>query len=86
MTKCVVADCQEEAGSAALCPRHQEKLQAAEREIIGQALRRINAELRQFERLMYIEPPLDSDEIAFRMTWPTKDVKWLLRKFKDDRK
>lgn len=86
MTKCIVADCTQETNNDALCPRHREKLEAAEREAIGQASRRINAELRQFERLMYIEPQLSVDEIAFRMAWSEKDVRWLLKKFKDDRK
>lgn len=86
MTKCIVADCTQETNNNALCPYHHKKLQATEREILSQASRRINSELRQFERLMYIEPPLDSDEIANRMVWPVKEVRWLLKKFKDDRK
>lgn len=86
MTKCIVANCQEDAYNEALCWFHKDKLQKAERSALEQAPRRINAELRQFERLMYIEPQLDADEIAFRMVWPIKDVRWLLRKFKDDRK
>lgn len=85
MTKCIVADCITET-SEALCSYHLEKLQAAERQALEDAPRRINLELRQFERLMYIEPPLEVGEIAFRMVWPEKDVGWLLKKFKDDRK
>lgn len=84
MTKCIIADCNNEADKA-LCSFHYEKLQAAEREMLEEAPRKINRELRQFERLMYEEPPLAVHEIAFRMVWPEKDVRWLLTKFKDDR-
>lgn len=86
MTKCIVNACQEDAYDSALCRYHGEKLQRAERLALEDAPRRIGVELRQFERLMYEEPPLSVDELAFRMVWPVKDVTWLLRKFKDDRK
>lgn len=42
-------------------------------------------DLKQFERLRALVPPLTVDEIAHRMVWPVKDVKWLLKKLRDDR-
>lgn len=43
------------------------------------------AELRQFERLRALDPPLTAAEIGHRMVWPEKEVKWLLKKLRDDR-
>lgn len=42
-------------------------------------------DLKQFERLRAIDPPLTADEIAHRIVWPVKDVKWLLKKLRDTR-
>lgn len=84
--KCIAPDCdwQAEADSA-LCAFHKEKLQKIEDELLTSATRKIKAQMRQFERLIYIEPPLHSAEIAFRMAAPIKEVRKLLNKFKDDR-
>lgn len=84
MTKCIAAGCNHEA-MGALCAACSEKLQKVEEGILKNAQYKINIELRQFERLMYIEPPLSVEDIAFRMVWTEKDVRWLLKKFKDDR-
>jgi hypothetical protein len=43
------------------------------------------ADLKQFDKLRRAEPPLSIDDIAHRMAWPKKDVKWLLKKMKDTR-
>lgn len=86
VTECIIADCGHDAlEGSAFCDYHREKMQAAEHETLELASRRINSELIQFERLMYEEPPLPVHELAFRMVWSEKDVRWLLRKFKDDR-
>lgn len=45
----------------------------------------IMLDLRQFDRLREVNPPLDAAEIAHRMVWPIADVIWLLRKFRDPR-
>lgn len=44
------------------------------------------AELRQFERLRAIDPPLTCAEIAHRMVWSRRDTRWLLQKMNDRRK
>lgn len=84
--KCIAPNCEWSAvPDSALCQFHKEKLQKIEAELLADATRQIKADMRQFERLLYIEPPLHSAEIAFRMVWPVKKVKEMLRKFKDDR-
>lgn len=96
--KCIAPDCERPAApDSALCDLHREKLQKAEKEILRNAGNRIARELRQFERLMYAEDtvtlegvldyprPLTVEDIAHRMVWPEKDVRRMLRKFKDDR-
>lgn len=45
----------------------------------------IMEDLRQFDKLRRVEPPLSIDDLTHRMAWKKKDVKWLLRKMKDDR-
>lgn len=86
MTKCISADCQQPAiPNDAFCPHHRSEMDKAEKETLKAATKVIGRELRQFERLMYIEPPLHSAEIAHRMVWPLKDVRKMLKKFKDDR-
>jgi hypothetical protein len=42
------------------------------------------ADLKQFDKLRKL-PGLTVDDLAHRMAWPKKDVKWLLKKMKDDR-
>lgn len=44
------------------------------------------AELRQFEKLRAVDPPLTCAEIAHRMVWSRRDTRWLLQKFNDRRK
>ena len=84
--KCIAPNCEWPAApESALCDYHKEKLQKIEGELLTDATRRIKAEIRQFEKLLYVEPPLHSSEIAFRMVWPIKEVRRMLRKFKDDR-
>ena len=86
MTKCLLADCEEEAAvDSPVCIRHKGRLQKAEAETLRAASNSIRNEMRQFERLLYIEPPLHSAEIAHRMVWPLKEVRKMLKKFKDDR-
>jgi len=68
-----------------LCHHHKQLLQRVENDLLRDASRKIRAEMRQFERLILIEPPLHSAEIAHRMAVPVKEVRKLLRKFKDDR-
>lgn len=43
------------------------------------------AELRQFERLRALDPPITCAEIAQRMIWTKRDTRWLLKKMKDNR-
>lgn len=45
----------------------------------------VMADLRQFDKLREIVPPLSPEEIAHRMIWPAKNVKWLLKKMGDTR-
>lgn len=54
----------------------------ADRHLLGDA---IISELKQFENLRQLEPPLSPSEIAHRMVWKEKDVKWLLKKLGDTR-
>lgn len=85
-TKCIAPGCEWPAAlNSPLCSHHKEKLQKIEADLIRDAGRKIRADMRQFERLIYIEPPLHSAEIAHRMAMPIKEVRKLLRKFKDDR-
>lgn len=96
--KCIAPNCQQPAAvESALCSYHKELLKKVEGEILLSATRNIKAEMRQFERLMYLEDdvnqdgkleyqqPLTVEEIAHRMVWPVKKVRQMLRKFKDDR-
>lgn len=86
MTKCIAPNCEWEAAlDSALCTEHKQKLQRVEADLLRDATRKIRAEMRQFEKLIYIEPPLHSAEIAHRMVVPVKKVRELLRRFKDDR-
>lgn len=86
LTKCIAPNCEREASlNSPLCLIHKEQLQRTEASILKDATRIIRADLRQFERLSYIEPPLHSAEIAFRMAVPVREVRKMLRKFKDDR-
>lgn len=84
--RCIAPNCEWPAAPEdALCSYHREKLQRIEDEILTNATRKIKAEMRQFEKLLYVEPPLHSAEIAHRMVMPVKEVRKLLRRFKDDR-
>ena len=44
------------------------------------------AELRQFEKLRAVDPPLTCAESAHRMLWSRRDTRWLLQKYHDRRK
>lgn len=84
--RCIAPNCEMLAApSDALCSDHRRKLQKIEDEILTNATRKIRAEMRQFEKLLYVEPPLHSAEIAHRMVWSVAEVRKMLRKFKDDR-
>lgn len=86
MTKCISADCQQPAiPNNAFCPHHRNQMDEAEKETLKAATKVIGRELRQFERLMYIEPPLTVEEMAHRLVWSEKEVRKMLRKFKDHR-
>lgn len=83
---CIAPNCKRDAAlNSPLCPIHKEELDKIEASILADATRIIRLELRQFERLIYVEPPLHSAEIAYRMAVPMRKVKELLKKFKDDR-
>lgn len=84
--KCIAPNCEREAAiNSPLCHSHKRQLQQAEDAILTDATRKIRAQVRQFERLSLVEPPLHSAEIAFRMAEPMRVVRGLLKKFKDDR-
>lgn len=96
--KCIAPNCEWPAApDSALCTHHKEKLQKIEEEILREAGNKIRRELRQFERLMYAEDTvtlegrldyprlLTVEDIAHRMVWSVKEVRRMLRKFKDDR-
>lgn len=86
VTNCIAPNCEWDAvPEHALCAYHLEKLQRIENEILADAGRKIRADMRQFERLLYIEPPLHSAEIAHRIVLPVGEVRKLLTKFRDDR-
>lgn len=86
ITTCITPNCEKLADyNSALCPEHKGRLQLIENELLANATRKIKAEMRQFEKLLYVEPPLHSAEIAHRMALPIKEVRKLLKKFKDDR-
>lgn len=86
LPKCISPNCEWAAApDSALCAFHKEKLQRIEDGLLTDATRKIKADMRQFEKLIYVEPPLHSAEIAHRMAMPIKEVRGLLRKFKDDR-
>ena len=82
--KCIAPNCEQPAIDA-LCAYHREKLQMIEDDLLADAGRQIRADMRQFERLVLVEPQLHSAEIAHRMAWPMKKVREMLRKFKDER-
>lgn len=42
-------------------------------------------ELKQFDKLRALDPPITCAEIAHRMIWSRRDTRWLLKKFRDDR-
>lgn len=54
----------------------------ADRTLMGDA---VIQELRQFHRLCAIIPPLTCEDIAHRMAWSKRNVRWLLRKLSDNR-
>ena len=84
--RCIAPNCEQPAiPDNALCAYHREILQRIEEDLLADAGRKIRADMRQFERLILVEPPLHSAEIAHRMPWPMKKVKEMLRRFKDDR-
>lgn len=84
--KCIAPDCDWPAApESALCAHHKEKLARIEADLLGDATRQIRADMRQFERLLYVEPPLHSAEIAHRMPLPIRKVKAMLKQFRDDR-
>lgn len=86
LTKCIVPDCNWDAAiDSPLCRIHKERLQRAEANILKDATRTIRSELRQFERLLYVEPPLHSAELSHRTALPMREVRKLLKRFKDDR-
>lgn len=84
--KCINAACEREAAlNSPLCHIHKEQLEQTEANILKDATRSIRAQVRQFERLMLVEPPLHSAEIAHRMAEPMRTVRALLKRFRDDR-
>lgn len=86
IVKCIAPNCEWDAAiDSSLCFFHKEQLQKAESAILTDATYTIRLKMRQFERLLYVEPPLHSAEIAFRMAEPVREVRRLLKKFKDDR-
>lgn len=86
LTKCIASDCEREAAlDSALCRIHKERLRKTEASLFRDATRSIRSDLRQFERLLYVEPPLHSAELSHRTALPMKEVRKLLRRFKDDR-
>lgn len=42
-------------------------------------------ELRQFEKLRALDPPISCAQIAERMIWSRRDTRWLLTKMGDKR-
>lgn len=86
VVKCIAPNCERLCASGSpLCDIHKEELQKIESGLLTDATRRIRADMRQFEKLLYVEPPLHSAEIAHRMPWSMKKVRQMLHKFKDDR-
>lgn len=86
ITTCIAPNCEREAAlNSPLCAIHKKELQRVEDAILKDATRTIRADLRQFERLLYVEPPLHSAEIAFRMALPMREVRKLLKRFRDER-
>lgn len=84
--KCIAANCEQPAAvGSPLCKWHKDQLQKIEDDILADATRKIRADMRQFERLILVEPQLHSAEIAFRMPMPVKKVRQWLKRFKDDR-
>lgn len=86
VTICIAPNCERDAAlNSPLCSIHKEQLQRAENSILADATRTIRADLRQFERLLYVEPPLHSAELSHRTALPMREVRKLLKRFKDDR-
>lgn len=86
ITKCIAPNCEREAAlNSPLCLIHKEQLAKTEGNILKDATRWVRLEMRQFERLILVEPPLHSAELAHRMAWPMRKVWQMLKKFKDDR-
>ena len=84
--KCIAPNCEQPAiPDNALCAYHREKLQMIEDDLLADAGKQVRADMRQFERLILVEPPLHSAEIAHRMPWPMRKVRAMLKKFKDER-
>lgn len=86
VAKCMTQNCEREAAiDSPLCRIHKELLERIEKRILTDATRAIRLKFNQFERLSLIEPPLHSAEIAFRMAESMKEVRGLLKRFKDER-
>lgn len=86
LTKCIAPNCKREAKlNSPLCDIHDEQLRKTEASLLKDATRSIRSDLRQFERLLYVEPPLHSAELSHRTVLPMREVKKLLKKFRDDR-
>lgn len=86
VTTCIAPNCETDAVlNSPLCSVHKKALQKAEDAILKDATRTIRADLNQFERLLYVEPPLHSAELSHRTALPMREVRKLLRRFKDDR-
>lgn len=84
--KCLAPNCEREAAlNSPLCRIHKEQLERTEANILKDATRIIRSELRQFERLILVEPPLHSAELAHRMALPMRKIRKLLKRFRDDR-
>lgn len=43
------------------------------------------SELKQFDKLVALDPPISSVEIAHRMVWGRRSVRWYLNKIGDKR-
>jgi hypothetical protein len=43
------------------------------------------AELKQFDKLRQLDPPISAKDLAFRMAWSLKQTRWLLTKMGDKR-
>ena len=45
----------------------------------------VMSELKQFDRLVALDPPISAVEIAHRMSWGKRSVRWYLNKIGDKR-